>query len=336
MTEKMRQRKPSSVEEDVSSKILHVLEDFQSHIHADPSDKSDAPPERDPSKITGLTLTWHEIPAWQKDNEYILTGYRRIQNNFRGCAASVFGYLHNETVNIHSHLFGGLLFCWLLLTHYQSYHSQYDTTTWSDAVVFAIFLASAILCLFCSASYHTFGVHSRGVAERCNALDYAGIVILTVGSFFPCIYYGFYCKRHFQVLYLTLISGAGIIAAYIVLNPEYRKPTHRGARTKVFIGLGLCGVVPVTQGLITHGFTKLCYEMGFGWLLTSAGLYISGALLYANRIPERFAPGRFDYFFASHQIFHVHVLLAALAHRRCVLTAFNYWHSMDPLCAAQT
>src|ERR1700735_4598453 len=26
-------------------------------------------------------------------------------------------------------------------------------------------------------------------------------------------------------------------AAYIVLNPEYAKPTHRGARTQVFIGL---------------------------------------------------------------------------------------------------
>lgn len=68
-------------------------------------------------------------------------------------------------------------------------------------------------------------------------------------------------------------------AAYIVLNPEYRKPSHRGARTKVFIALGLCGVVPVAHGLLTHGFSKLCYEMGFGWLLTSAVLYINGAVL---------------------------------------------------------
>lgn len=52
----------------------------------------------------------------------------------------------------------------------------------------------------------------------------------------------------------------------------------------------------------------------------------------ANRIPERYAPGTFDYFFASHQIFHVHVLLAALAHHKCVVTAFTYWHSQNPLC----
>jgi adiponectin receptor len=24
-----------------------------------------------------MTLSWHEIPEWQRDNEYILTGYRR-------------------------------------------------------------------------------------------------------------------------------------------------------------------------------------------------------------------------------------------------------------------
>ncbi|KIP12106.1 hypothetical protein PHLGIDRAFT_98449 [Phlebiopsis gigantea 11061_1 CR5-6] len=310
-----------------------TLEDFQSRIHSDPNDRFDAPPKRY-SRTDSPTVTWNEIPPWQQDNEYVLTGYRRIQYSWRGCAVSVFGYLHNETVNIHSHLFGGVIFCWFLATFRQAYLVKYETASWVDTAVFAIFLASAITCLFCSASYHTFGVHSKGVAERCNALDYAGIVILTVGSFFPCIYYEFYCEKNFQMLYLSVMSLAGIVAAYIVLNPEYRKPTHRGARTKVFIALGLCGVVPVTQGLLTHGFSKLCYEMGFAWLIASALLYISGALLYANRIPERFAPGSFDYFFASHQIFHVHVLLAALAHLKCILTAFTYWHGEDPLCTA--
>lgn len=62
---------------DIPGKIFHVLEDFQSRIHADPSDKSEDPPSRNPARTDAVTLTWHEIPAWQKDNEYILTGYRR-------------------------------------------------------------------------------------------------------------------------------------------------------------------------------------------------------------------------------------------------------------------
>ncbi len=72
---------------------LHALEEFQSRIHSDPNDKPDEPPILDATQTRSpnLTLTWQEIPSWQKDNEFILTGYRRIQNNWRGCAASVFG-----------------------------------------------------------------------------------------------------------------------------------------------------------------------------------------------------------------------------------------------------
>ncbi|TBU44749.1 HlyIII-domain-containing protein [Dichomitus squalens] len=299
------------------------------------SDSSEARTKRqvgghDPRK----TLTWLEIPEWQRDNEYILTGYRRATGSWRACAASVFGYLHNETVNIHSHLGGAVLFAMFLFTFPSVFLVHYESTSWADRAVFVIFLSAAVFCLFSSAFYHTFSAHSQGVAARCNALDYAGIVVLTVGSFFPSIYYSFYCEPHLQTFYLTCICAVGLGAAYIVLNPEYRQPTHRGARTKVFIFLGLSGVVPTLHGLVTHGFYTLCYEMGAAWLLLSAACYIGGALLYANRIPERFSPGTFDYFLSSHQIFHFFVLAAALAHYASILTAYDHWHRRLGGCPA--
>ena len=42
--------------------------------------------------------------------------------------------------------------------------------------------------------------------------------------------------------------------------------------------------------------------------------YIGGAFLYAMRIPERFFPGKCDYWFQSHQIFHIFVIIAAIIH----------------------
>jgi len=186
-----------------------------------------------------------------------------------------------------------------------------------------------------SASYHTFQVHSQAVARQCHALDYTGIVVLTVGSFFPCIYYGFFCQPEMQALYLTCMSAAGVGAAYIVLHPEYGKSTHRVARTSVFVALGLCGVIPVTHGIIDVGFRIMMFEMGYIWVLASAAFYIGGALLYASRIPERLSPGSFDYFGASHQIFHVCVVLAALSHYVCVLTAFDYRHSRLDHCGSK-
>ena len=35
-------------------------------------------------------------------------------------------------------------------------------------------------------------------------------LVLTVGSFFPCIYYGFFCDPHLQAFYLTCICLAGL------------------------------------------------------------------------------------------------------------------------------
>ena len=64
-------------------------------------------------------------------------------------------------------------------------------------------------------------------------------------------------------------------AAYIVINPEYAKPTNRGARTAVFIGLRLGAIIPMTCLLLTHGFNKFVAEMGVNWLLMSGPLYIA-------------------------------------------------------------
>jgi len=267
------------------------------------------------------TLTWAELPAWQKDNEYIISGYRRAQNDWRGCFISVYAYLHNETVNIHSHFWGALLFIYLII----NFNSQLGRElTWMDTAVFNVFLFSAVFCLCASALYHTASCHSEEISSSCHALDYSGIIILTAGSFYPSLYYGFHCQKFVRLFYMLSITFVGFGAAYVVLHPEFAKPTHRGARTIVFICLGLNAVVPVSHLLKTHGSTRLFSEMGFGWLVASGALYIVGALLYANRIPERLAPGRFDYFLASHQNFHFLVVLAALAHYYGVLKALDY------------
>ncbi|TFK26591.1 HlyIII channel protein [Coprinopsis marcescibilis] len=277
------------------------------------------------TRQSSKTLSWLDIEDWQRDNEFIITGYRRLQYSWKGCLSSVFTYLHNETVNIHSHLWGAALFIYLLASFYPAYVSVHSETTWQDKLVVNIFLLSAIFCLFGSALFHTSICHSREVATRCHALDYTGIVVLIVGSFFPSIYYGYFCRPRFQYFWLSLLFVMGVGAARIVLDPEYAKPTHRGARTAVFIALGLSAVAPLGHLLLTtHHFSELLSQMGLGWLITSGAMYIIGALLYANRIPERFLPGTFDHFGASHQLFHLFVVLAALAHFKGVLTAIDF------------
>ncbi len=80
----------------------------------------------------------------------------------------------------------------------------------------------------------------------------------------------------FEVIMRSQLSPG---AAYVVLQPEYAKATHRGLRTTVFVGLGLTGVIPVCHTLFTHGLERLVFEMGTNWLLLSAALYLIGATL---------------------------------------------------------
>ena len=46
--------------------------------------------------------------------------------------------------------------------------------------------------------------------------------------------------------------------------------------------------------------------------------------LYAARVPARWAPARFDYVLASHQIFHVCVFAAAWLHYGTVLAQYSW------------
>jgi adiponectin receptor len=54
-----------------------------------------------------LTYLWHEIVTWQQDNHYIISGYRPQSNSYIKSYKSL-GYLHNETVNIYTHLLGAI------------------------------------------------------------------------------------------------------------------------------------------------------------------------------------------------------------------------------------
>lgn len=79
--------------------------------------------------------------------------------------------------------------------------------------------------------------------------------------------------------------------------------------------------------------------MSLDWMLLMASLNFIGAGLYVARVrsptldayrpyncqvPEKWYPQTFDYFGASHQILHVMVILARLAHMAGLFRAFDY------------
>lgn len=52
--------------------------------------------------------------------------------------------------------------------------------------------------------------------------------------------------------------------------------------------------MPTMHFTIAEGFVKATTVGQMGWFFLMAVMYITGAGLYAARIPERFFPGKFD------------------------------------------
>jgi predicted membrane channel-forming protein YqfA (hemolysin III family) len=92
-----------------------------------------------------------EVPLWQQD-KYILRGYRPLSNSYLLSLRSL-AYLHNQSVNIYTHLIGFLLFGITAYAFQEPLLSRYHTATYEDIIVFSAFFCGPvclpwILCLF--------------------------------------------------------------------------------------------------------------------------------------------------------------------------------------------
>lgn len=172
-----------------------------------------ASPPTKPAPITNpntaATLHWNDLPTWLQDNHYIYTGYRTPSNSYLTSVSSL-THLHNESVNIWTHLLGALVSLTAALTLYRDLRPRYFHATSEDVGVFACFFAGTVACLGMSAAYHTLSNHSEGVARFGNKLDYVGIVALIWGSFVPAIYYGFSAEPRLVRVYWMMVCMGGV------------------------------------------------------------------------------------------------------------------------------
>ncbi|KAL8716315.1 MAG: hypothetical protein Q9220_000220 [cf. Caloplaca sp. 1 TL-2023] len=268
-------------------------------------------------------LRYHDLPHWHQDNACILTSYRPAPtNSLAKCLQSLF-YIHNETINIHSHLLGSFLFLFIGLFLYLLEGRQPDVEK-ADVAVFGIFFAAVVGCLGVSAGYHCVSCHSERWAVWANRGDYVGIVVLIWGSFVPSIWYGFFCDRGLRRAYWGMISIIGIGCTIVSITPRFRTPKWRPFRASMFVAMGLSAIIPVLHGLKVYGLQQMNDRIGLAWLVLQGCLYVLGAGIYAARFPERLQPGKFDVWGSSHQIFHILILFAALSHLIGLLRAYEH------------
>jgi len=190
-----------------------------------------------------------------------------------------------------------------------------------------VFLVGAITCLAVSAAAHLLACHSRRFSRLFWQLDYAGIAVMIVASFFPPVYYAFLGLARTQLVYLSAITLLGLLVVALLLAPARSSPRLRHLRAGLFVSMAFSGVLPALHALWLNWAHRECH-LALALELAMGLVYAAGAGFYVTRVPERWRPGKFDCVGHSHQIFHVLVLVAALTHYAATAILIDWREAM--------
>ena len=171
---------------------------------------------------------------------------------------------------------------------------------WSSTgkVISVLIYGLSLIGLFASsATYHLADVRPK-IQEILRKVDHSAIYLLIAGTYTPfCInaFTGFW--RWGLLTIIWSLAGIGILVKLFTVNA----PRWLSAGTYVLMGW-LC-IAAIGEMLVTLPTFALT------WLVAGGVIYTLGALVYITKIMN-FWPGKFGY----HEVWHIFVLLGALAH----------------------
>jgi len=266
---------------------------------------------------------FEDLPVWYQDNPCVLSGYRPVSHSTPTCFYS-WAFLHNETVNIYTHLIPAILSIFAQIALQVIISNHFPQASFQDRLVFSLNLLAVTIALLLSSMYHTLLNHSFHVSSLWLRIDYAGILTLTLGSFFSGIYVGFYREPKLRWVYWFMIITLSTLTAILVIHPRLQGLSYRGFRTAAFVATGLSGFVPVGHGLWMYGWEEMWIRSGMPFWFLEGFIYGVGAFFFTTRIPESVWPGKFDVWGSSHQIFHVLVVVAGVVHLAGVWDSYKW------------
>ncbi|KIY53411.1 HlyIII-domain-containing protein [Fistulina hepatica ATCC 64428] len=257
-----------------------------------------------------------DVPAPWCSNPFVTRGYRFIPlDKWPLLILSLFA-LHNETLNIHTHLIPAITWaaravCGIVRA------SLPDTPE-------MVFMCFATLCLFSSVTWHVMsGCAHHGSMELCARIDYIGIGWLISASVGTIVYYGFQCHPSQSQVFLAFCGLMGVLGNIFPFMRWFNHYEYRGYRILFFLVLALSAVAPLA--VLSHYYGLRNMLSFITPVFPSLLSYITGLVFYATHVPERFLPvtwrRRLDLIGGgSHAIWHCFIVLAVSLHRSAIGT----------------
>lgn len=171
---------------------------------------------------------------------------------------------------------------------------------WSDkvkAISILVYGLSLIVLFSASAAYHLILADSK-INQILRKFDHSAIYLLIAGTYTPfCILAlkGFYHWGMLAIIW-SLASAGIIVKIFYVKAPRWLNAT-------IYVMMGWLGISAVGQFITTVTIGASI------WLFVGGVIYTLGAVVYATKI-FNFVPGKFGF----HEVWHIFVLLAAMAH----------------------
>ncbi|KAH9365338.1 hypothetical protein HPB48_007604 [Haemaphysalis longicornis] len=244
-----------------------------------------------------------DLPASERTNPYILTGYRRCRSR-TACLWSLLRW-HNETVNVWSNIITLGMLAALLVEDNASRFTELRVDPARRLLLTVMPVAYGAM-LLTSAIYHTFNCTPN--ARALYLLDFAGVWLSVVTYVL-----GFTALQFRGIARILHLSGAIAAAApsfLLTAVPSYRESRYDSSRIRTMAWFALYSLVPLGHFAVS-GDVGLVTRTLPGHVTVLVLLTLSLAV-FISHVPERLWPGAVDLVGASHQIWHVGVSACVL------------------------
>ncbi|TRY69670.1 hypothetical protein DNTS_028429 [Danionella cerebrum] len=305
----------------------------------------------------GIRLyTYEQIPVFLKDNPYITDGYRAHLPS-KLCLKSIF-VLSNETVNIWSHLLGFLLFFSLGVNDMATVLPSAGASR-EDYVIYSIglfcfqvkeFTTYSFLCIeLRRIRVHVYGFSAGLHAVLCgiplillpslgkdmSPLACSGLCWDICGDFGMLCAWSLLClllqqcmtQGFWRQVYLLTVLALILAVFAVQIHPLYLTAQWKKLRSAIFCSVAGYGIIPACHWVwLNGGFHSEIVKVFFPRVMIMYMIAASAFLFYVSKIPERYFPGQLNYLGASHQLWHVLVVLMFYWWHQSAIYIMNYRH----------
>lgn len=241
-----------------------------------------------------------------KDNSFIFKHYRRPTDSPYSCISSAVR-LHNETVNIWTHLFPSVVA--LVFMYYNLFsdpvsfqnHSLKVDLSLIDRLFLNLPLLGNFFCFGISSIYHCFTNHVNW-ACCLREIDFLGIAVVNCLHSISLNHFKFYHHSQLSIIF-------NIVTILTLVGFSFILKTLRNSKDNSYQFKAFALVV-----ILVYSPSYLSYNLDFHihcdlitrWMISVAlGFCTLGGVVYSTKFPEVLLPGRFDLIGNSHNLLHI-------------------------------